>query len=106
MALTGRDGTSYSRCAIITLHRVLPARPLPLKNFEQALGSLSERVERGPELIQPRVKVVQVSGARGRRYRENAGGWSRGAGLRTIFESLHGVAMRIRLKTIEAGLII
>ena len=64
MALTGRDGDSYSRCAIITLHRVLPARPLPLKNFEQALGSLSKRVERGPELIQPRVKVVQVSGAR------------------------------------------
>ena len=53
-------------------------------------------------LIQPRVKVVQVSGARGRRYRENAGGWSRGAGLRTVFESLYGVAMRIRLKTIEA----
>ena len=48
------------------------------------------------------MKVVQVSGARGRRYRENAGGWSRGAGLRTVFESLYGVAMRIRLKTIEA----
>ena len=102
MALTGRVGSAYSRCAIITLHTVLPARPLPLKNFEQALGSLSERVERGPELIQPRVKVVQVSGARGRRCRENTGGWSRGAGLRTVFESLYGVAMRIRLKTIEA----
>ena len=63
MALTGRVGSAYSRCAIITLHTVLPARPLPLKNFEQALGSLSERVERGPELIQPRVKVVQVAGA-------------------------------------------
>ena len=102
MALTEFDRSANSRCAIITLHRVLPARPLPLKNFEQALGSLSERVERGPELIQPRVKVVQVSGARGRRYRENAGGWSRGAGLRTVIESLYGVAMRIRLKTIEA----
>ena len=102
MALTEFDRSANSRCAIITLHTVLPARPLPLKNFEQALGSLSERVERGPELIQPRVKVVQVSGARGRRCRENAGGWSRGAGLRTVFESLYGVAMRIRLKTIEA----
>ena len=73
-ALTGRESDPYSRCAIITLHTVLHARPLPLRNFEQAAGSLSERVERGPELIQPRVKVVQVSGARGRRYRENAGG--------------------------------
>jgi len=102
MALTEFDRSTYSRCAIITLHTVLPDRPLPLNNFEQALGSLSERVERGPELIQPRVKVVQVSGARGRRCRENAGGWSRGAGLRTVFESLYSVAMRIRLKTIEA----
>ena len=30
-------------------------------------------------------------------------GWSRGAGLRTVIESLYGVAMRRRLKTIEAG---
>ena len=101
-ALTGRESDPYSRCAIITLHTVLHARPLPLRNFEQAAGSLSERVERGPELIQPRVKVVQVSGARGRQYRENAGGWSRGAGLRTFLESLYGVAMRIPLETIEA----
>ena len=42
-------------------------------------------------------KVVQVSGARGRRYRENAGGWSRGAGLRTVFESLYGVPPPRRL---------
>ena len=30
-------------------------------------------------------------------------GWSRGAGLRTVIESLYGVAMRRRLKTIDAG---
>ena len=101
-ALTERESDSYSRWAIITLHTVLPARPLPLRNFEKAPSSLSERVERGPELIQPRVKVVQVSGARGRRCRKSAGGWSRGAGLRTVIESLYDVAMRRRLKTIEA----
>ena len=32
-----------------------------------------------------------------------ARGLSRGAGLRTVIESLYGVAMRRRLKTIEAG---
>ena len=45
---------------------------------------------------------MQVSGARGRRYRKNAGGWSRGAGVRTVMEPLYGEATRRRLKTIEA----
>ena len=53
------------------------------------------------EVIQPRVKGVQVSGARGRRYRTNAGGWSRGAGGRTILESLYGEAKRRRYNSIE-----
>ena len=39
---------------------------------------------------------MQVSGARGRRHRTNAGGWSRGAGVRTILESLYGEAKRRR----------
>ena len=30
-------------------------------------------------------------------------GWSRGAGLRTVIESLYGVAMRRRLKTIDSA---
>ena len=72
-----------SKAAWLGLDTVLPVYSgpaLPQNNFEKAPGSLSERVERGIELIQPRVKVVQVSGARGRRYRKNAGGWSRLAG--------------------------
>ena len=30
-------------------------------------------------------------------------GWSRGAGLRTVIESLYGIAMRRRLKTIDSA---
>eukprot|EP00964_Phaeocystis_antarctica_P002157 scaffold1130_cov74-Phaeocystis_antarctica.AAC.5 len=53
------------------------------ENSEKAPGGPSRNESsEGSEVIQPRVKGVQVSGARGRRYRTNAGGWSRGAGGR------------------------
>eukprot|EP00964_Phaeocystis_antarctica_P040565 scaffold23194_cov55-Phaeocystis_antarctica.AAC.1 len=44
-ALTDRDSDANFRCAIITLHTVLPPRPLHPENSEKALGALSKRVE-------------------------------------------------------------
>ena len=72
------------------------------ENSEKAPGGPSRNESsEGSEVIQPRVKGVQVSGARGRRYRTNAGGWSREAGVRTILESLYGEAKRRRYNSIE-----
>ena len=102
-ALRGTVCSPNSRWSINTPHRVLPGRPLPLQNFKQAPGGLSIWVGRATEVIQPRVKVVQVSGARGRQPRENAR-WGRGgAGVRTVIESLYAACDEKTAKTIEGG---
>eukprot|EP00964_Phaeocystis_antarctica_P040281 scaffold23024_cov25-Phaeocystis_antarctica.AAC.1 len=44
-ALTDRFLDRNSRCAIITLHTVLPPRPLHPENSVKALGSRSKQVE-------------------------------------------------------------
>ena len=101
-ALRGTVCSPNSRWSINTPHRVLPGRPLPQLNSKWAPRGLSIWVGRATEVIQPRVKVVQVSGARGRQPRENAR-WGRGgAGVRTVIESLYAACDEKTAKTIEA----
>eukprot|EP00964_Phaeocystis_antarctica_P093129 scaffold60023_cov42-Phaeocystis_antarctica.AAC.1 len=90
-ALTDRFLDRNARCAIITLHTVLPDRPLHPENWysEKALGSRSKQVEfraLGAGGIE-RMRAV-VTGSRCP-HRHGA--------------TLYGVATRRRLKTIEAG---